>query len=298
MWYHRRMKTPASAQSSSGLRGDYDAAAADFTIAQDWDSYTPAMHDRWRRLHARQIALAERHAAPQFLAGLAQLDCAGEIPRFDAANRILGDATGWRLIAVPGYIPDGCFFDHLANRRFPVTRWLREEAELDYLVEPDIFHDFFGHVPMLLDPAIARFLAAYGRAGKRPMAMGALGMLARIYWYTIEFGLIDQGEGLKVFGAGIISSAGETVHAVEDRDVLRLRFDPERILRTEYHIDRFQSCYFVLDSLDQLVRGLVDLDFGPIYTAWRDSPPLPAGAIQPGDRLWRKSGTAAEDAAA
>ncbi len=295
LWYYPRMKTPASAHSFSGLRGDYDAAAADFTVAQDWGSYSPAMHDRWRRLYARQFALAQRFAAPQFLACLSRLDCANAIPRFDRANRILHAATGWRLVAVPGYIPDDCFFDHLANRRFPVTRWLREEHELDYLVEPDIFHDFFGHVPMLLDPAIAEFLAAYGSGGKRAMEFNALEMLARIYWYTIEFGLIDEGAGLKVFGAGIISSAGETAYAIEDPDVLRLCFDPERIMRTDYHIDRYQSCYFVVDSLDQLVRGLVDLDFGPIYEAWRGTAPFPAGQVQPGDRLWRGMSTAAQE---
>ncbi len=261
------MKPPSSAKGSCALRGDYASAAADYTVSQDWASYTDAMHDRWRRLHARQLALAHRYAAPQFLSGLTMLDCAEGIPRFDHANRILGDATGWSLVAVPGFIPEACFFDHLANQRFPVTRWLREEHELAYLVEPDIFHDFFGHVPMLIDPSIAEFLAAYGRAGRRAIDMGALEMLARIYWYTIEFGLIDEGEGLKVFGAGIISSAGETVFSVEDRRVLRLRFDPARILRTAYHIDRYQDCYFVLDSLDQLVGGLTGLDFGPIYEA-------------------------------
>ena len=283
--------------SASGLRGAYETAAVDYTLDQDWASHSPAMHDRWRRLYARQFELAKRHAAPQFLAGLARLDCGGGIPRFDQANRIIGAATGWKLVAVPGYIPEDWFFDHLANRRFPVTHWLREEHELDYLVEPDVFHDFFGHAPMLLDPAIAEFLAAYGRAGKRAARLGALAMLARIYWYTIEFGLIDEGQGLKVFGAGIISSAGETGYAIEDPDVLRLKFDPERILRTAYHIDRFQSCYFVLDSLDQLLRGLVDLDFGPIYRAWRGSEPLSAEHVQPGDRIWRDSRAAAREQA-
>src|SRR5258706_8389074 len=170
------MRTPVSAKSASGLRGDYRVAAADYTLPQLWGSYTPAMHDRWRRLYARQIALAARYAAPQFLAGLARLGCADGIPCFERTNRILGDATGWRIVAVPGYIPDDCFFDHLASRRFPVTHWLRDEHELDYLVEPDLFHDFFGHVPMLLDPAIAGFLAAYGRAGSRAKAMGAIDM--------------------------------------------------------------------------------------------------------------------------
>lgn len=283
-WYICLMKKPQPVTSSNGLRGEYEGAAADFTVAQDHAAYTPAMHDRWRRLYVRQSELAQRYAAPQFLDGLRRLDCADGIPDFAAANTVLGAATGWQLVTVPGFIPDADFFDHLAHRRFPVTRWIREEHELDYLVEPDIFHDFFGHVPMLLDPAVADFLELYGKAGARAMEMGALEMLARIYWYTIEFGLIDEGDGLKVFGAGIVSSAGETVFSIDDPDVLRLRFDPVRIMRTGYSIDSFQQNYFVLDSLKQLIDELVGLDFGPIYEAWRDIAPYPAGQLQPGDR--------------
>lgn len=277
------MKTPCTQTSHSGLRGEYAGAAHDYTVAQDWQAYTPEMHDRWRRLHARQSALVERHACRSFREGLARLDCAEGIPRFADANAVLQPATGWTLVAVPGFIPDDVFFDHLAHRRFPVTRWLREEHELDYLVEPDLFHDFFGHVPMLLDPAIADFLELYGKAGARAMAMGALDMLARIYWYTIEFGLVREEGGLRVFGAGIISSAGETVHAASDPKVLRLPFDPVRIMRTGYMIDAFQQTYFVLESLPQLIGDLVRLDFGPVYETWRGQPALPAGECLPGE---------------
>ncbi len=278
------MRTPGSAKSSSGLRGNYDEAGADYTLAQLWNSYTPAMHDRWRRLHGRQSALARRYGAPQFLAGLDRLDCADGIPDFARANAILEAATGWRIVAVPGFIPDDIFFDHLGNRRFPVTCWIREEHELDYLAEPDVFHDFFGHVPMLLDPDYADFMAAYGKAGARAIAMDALDMLARIYWYTVEFGLIDEGAGLKAFGAGIVSSAGEIVYSVENRDVTRLHFDPVRIMRTGYMIDSFQKCYFVLDGIGRLIEELVALDFGPIYERYRADPPLTPGEIRPGDR--------------
>ena len=284
LWHLTEMEKPQTSTSSSGLRGDYAGAAADFTVSQDWAGYTPEAHDRWRRLYARQSDLARGYAASQFLQGLDRLDCAEGIPRFEDANAVLAAATGWQLVAVPGFIPDATFFDHLAHRRFPVTRWLREEHELDYLVEPDIFHDFFGHVPMLLDPHIADFLEHYGKAGERAIAMGGLDMLARIYWYTIEFGLVREGDSLKVFGAGIVSSAGETVFAIEDPDVLRLPFDPVRIMRTAYSIDSFQRNYFVLESLDQLMTGLIDLDFGPVYERWRDVAPLPAGQVQPGER--------------
>lgn len=283
------MEKPGSARSASGLRGNYEAAGADYTVRQDWSAYGADQHDRWRRLHARQSALAQLYATPQFLSGLSRLDCADGIPRFDQANHVLTAATGWQLVAVPGFIPDAVFFDHLAHRRFPVTHWLREEHELDYLVEPDVFHDFFGHVPMLIEPAYADFMQAYGRAGPRALAMGGLDMLARIYWYTVEFGLIDEGAGLRAFGAGIVSSARETVYSVEDSAVLRLRFAPERIMRTAYQIDRFQTCYFVLDSFEQLVTSLAALDFGPIYERWHDSPPLPPDRLQPGDRPYRLS---------
>ncbi|MEW9855776.1 phenylalanine 4-monooxygenase [Novosphingobium sp. M1R2S20] len=278
------MKTPVTSTSTSGLRGEYDGAAEDFTVPQDWQRYPPEAHERWRRLYTAQSGLARRYAASQFVEGLERLDCAAGIPRFADANEVLRAATGWELVAVPGYIPDAIFFQHLAHRRFPVTRWLREEHELDYLVEPDVFHDFFGHVPMLLDPRVADFLELYGKAGERAMEMGALDMLARIYWYTVEFGLVRQGDALKVFGAGIVSSAGETVYAIEDREVLRLPFDPVRIMRTAYSIDSFQQNYFVLESLDQLIDGLVQLDFGPIYERWRGETPLPAGQALPGER--------------
>ncbi|MFC0202660.1 phenylalanine 4-monooxygenase [Novosphingobium soli] len=282
-WYDARMKTPCTPTSSSGLRGEYEGAAEDYTVGQRWQAYTPEMHDRWRRLFARQSELVRTHACGSFREGLTRLDCGDAIPRFEDANAVLEPATGWRLVAVPGFIPDAVFFDHLAHRRFPVTRWLREEHELDYLVEPDLFHDFFGHVPMLLDPAVADFLELYGKAGARAIAMGALDMLARIYWYTIEFGLVREDGALKVFGAGIISSSGETRFAIEDPQVLRLPFDPVRIMRTGYMIDSFQKTYFVLDGLPQLIEALVGLDFGPVYETWRDHPPLPAGQLLPGE---------------
>lgn len=281
--YHHRVKTPRTQTTTSGLRGEYEGAADDYTVGQDWHAYTPEMHDRWRRLYARQSALVASHACRSFREGLARLDCAAGIPRFEDANAILDAATGWRLVAVPGFIPDDVFFAHLAHRRFPVTRWLREEHELDYLVEPDAFHDFFGHVPMLLDPAIAHFLELYGKAGARAMELGALEMLSRIYWYTIEFGLVREDGGFKIFGAGIISSAGETVHSIEDKHVLRLPFDPVRVMRTGYMIDAFQKTYFVLESLPQLIADLVGLDFGPLYETWRDAPALAAGECLPGE---------------
>lgn len=278
------MKKPQTQTSGSGLRGEYEGAADDYTVGQDWHAYTPEMHDRWRRLYARQSGLVQTHACASYRAGLAKLDCAQGIPRFGDANAVLAAETGWRLVTVPGFIPDAVFFDHLAHRRFPVTRWLREEHELDYLVEPDVFHDFFGHVPMLLNPAIADFLELYGKAGAKAIEMGALDLLARLYWYTIEFGLVREDGELRVFGAGILSSAAETRFAIEDQDVLRLPFDPVRVMRTGYMIDAFQKTYFVLESLPQLIEDLVGLDFAPLYRTWRNAAPLPAGEKLPGEK--------------
>ncbi len=283
LWYLIGMERPDAENSTSGLRGDYSQARADYTVPQDHASYGEAEHDRWRRLYARQVALADRHAARAYREGLKRLDCADGIPDFADASAILTKATGWQIVAVPGFIPDEVFFDHLANRRFPVTRWIREEDELDYLVEPDVFHDFFGHVPMLLDPTFADFMAAYGAAGARAREMDAVDMLARIYWYTVEFGLIEEEGEIRAYGAGIVSSAGETVFSTTDPDVIRLAFDPVRIMRTAYRIDDFQSTYFVIDDLDQLMGGLVDLDFGPIYQSYREEEPFPPDEIQPGD---------------
>lgn len=274
------------ARSTNDLRGDYSKIAADFTTAQNWADYSDEEHDRWRRLFARQFSISQDYAANAFLKGLKKLDCADGIPDFAKANKTLRKATGWELVAVPGFIPDDQFFTHLAARRFPVTRWIREEHELDYLVEPDVFHDFFGHVPMLLNPAFADFMQKYGAAGERALAMNALPMLARIYWYNVEFGLIEERGVVKAFGAGILSSAGETVFSVTSPLPSRLRFDPVRIMRTDYAIDDFQRVYFVINSFDELVEQLVGLDFGPIYDAWRDVPPVHPDVLLPDDRIY------------
>lgn len=280
------MRKPASARSSVALRGDYAHADAAWCVPQDWNTYSPELHDRWQRLYARQRLLAERHAASAVVAGLERLGCADAIPDFARINEVLDSETAWQLVSVPGFIPDEVFFAHLAARRFPVTRWLRDEHEIDYLVEPDVFHDFFGHVPLLLDPGFGDFLQAYGQAGERAIAMDALPMLARLYWYTVEFGLIQEGEALKAYGAGLVSSAGELVHATTAADVLRLPFDPVRVMRTDYSIDAFQRCYFVISGIDQLVDGLSALDFGPVYEMWREVPPIPAGERIPGEPVW------------
>lgn len=277
----------APTQRPVELRGDYSCAASDYTVEQAWDQYTPEDHAIWRDLYARQIRLLERYAAPEFIAGARALrsspDC---IPRIDETNAILSAATGWRIVAVPGLIPENHFFAHLANRQFPVTVWIRRRDELDYLSEPDIFHDFFGHVPLLTNPTFARFMQAYGEAGPKAIAANGLKMLARLYWYMVEFGLIATPQGLRVYGSGILSSKSETVYSVESPQPNRIRFDLERVMLTDYLIDDFQQTYFVIDSFEQLFRAAYDTDFAPIYQRYGDVPGIAPNAVLPTDRLF------------
>jgi phenylalanine-4-hydroxylase len=267
------------------LRGDYSGASADYAVEQAWSQYTPQQHELWAKLLDRQLAMVERYGAPQFLAGLRSLDMERQIPRFDAASRILRRATGWEIVAVPGLIPEQQFFGHLAERRFPVTVWLRTPEEIDYLAEPDVFHDFFGHVPLLCDPVFADFVQAYGVAGRKAAAEGGVQMLARLYWYSVEFGLIKSGGALRTYGAGILSSAGETAYCIDSPVPHRIGFDLERVMRTEYLIDAYQKTYFVVESFEQLFRDSYDRDFAPIYRAFRDTPGLAPATILPTDSV-------------
>lgn len=233
------------------LRGDYSFKAADWTVPQ---AGTSAEDEAvWRLLVDRQTALAERHAAPEFLRGLATLGIGRSIPDFVQVSERLGRLTGWEIVGVPGLIPDAAFYDHLAHRRFPVTVWIRKRSELDYLVEPDLFHDFFGHVPLLANPVFADYMQLYGRRGME--AGERIDLLARLYWYTVEFGLIRTPAGLKIYGAGILSSAREVKHAIESPDVEYLPFDAPTVMRRPYVIDRLQDTYFVLDDFRQLFEA-------------------------------------------
>jgi phenylalanine-4-hydroxylase len=273
-----RLPTAPAAQAVN-LRGDYSAAGPDYGVEQRWSEYTAAEHQLWGRLLDRQIALIGRYGAPQVVSGLEALRLDRRVPRFDEASKVLEKATGWRIVAVPGLIPEQHFFAHLAHRQFPVTVWLRAPAEIDYLSEPDIFHDFFGHVPLLCDPVFADFMQAYGVAGAKAAAEGGLKMLARLYWYCVEFGLIRTGTGLRAYGAGILSSAGETVFSIEDPRPHRIGFNLERVMRTDYLIDTYQKTYFVVDTFDQLFRDSYDRDFAPLYRAYRDSSAIAPDAI-------------------
>jgi phenylalanine-4-hydroxylase len=263
-----------------------DGAAADWTIPQNWQRYTPEQHVLWDYLLDRQAKILPGRVAPEFLAGLDMLrmDKPG-IPDFEALSERLMKATGWQVVAVPGLIPDDVFFDHLANRRFVAGNFIRTADQIDYLQEPDIFHDVFGHVPLLAHPVFADYMQAYGQGGQRAAGLGVLTNLSRLYWYTVEFGLIRSDGDLRIYGAGIVSSHGETLFALDDPSPNRLGFDLNRLMRTDYRIDDYQQSYFVIDSFDDLLRRTLDTDFGPFYSQLATQGSFTAEAVRPEDHV-------------
>ena len=212
---------------------------------------------------------------------------ADQIPDFRCLSELLMQRTGWQVVAVPGLVPDEVFFEHLAHRRFPAGHFIRKPHELDYLEEPDVFHDVFGHVPMLMNPAIADYIQAYGVGGLRAQKLGVLDRLARVYWYTVEFGLVQQEYGLRIYGAGIASSASESIFALEDPSPNRVRFDLQRVMRTNYRIDDFQETYFVINNLDELL-DLAKIDFSPVYAQVQGQPDYAPGQILASDTLLKR----------
>ncbi len=270
-------------------RGDYADAASDYTCSQRWSRYTPAEHELYRRLHARQAAQLPGLACSAFIRALDQLGSPDAIPDFERLSERLTRATGWSVVAVPGLIPEEAFFSLLAARRFPVTRWLRTADEFDYIVEPDVFHDLFGHVPLLFDPVFADYMQAYGAGGLKASRLGSCEYLARLYWYTVEFGLIEEDQALRAYGAGILSSAGELVHSVRSAEPRRSGFDLRRIMRTRYRIDDYQAQYFVIRSFDELFDATAP-DFEPVYREVSALGELQAGEAWPGDRLFGPAG--------
>ncbi|HTO84804.1 MAG TPA: phenylalanine 4-monooxygenase [Methylomirabilota bacterium] len=258
---------------------------ADGTIEQEWESYTTEEHGRWRTLFARQAALLQKRATPEFLAGLSKLGVAADgIPDFRRLNDVFDRTTGWRIVAVPGLVPDDVFFEHLANRRFVATCFIRSPEQMDYIAEPDVFHDIYGHVPMLVHPVFADYMQAYGRGGLKALRLGSLPQLARLYWYTVEFGLIRCPDGLRIYGSGIVSSKTESIYCLEDPRPNRIAFDLKRIMRTDYQIDRFQDTYFVIDNFEQLFEATRP-DFTPIYRELAALPDIAPDATVAGDRL-------------
>ncbi len=272
------------ADESHALDTPPTGAGTDWTIDQSWNHYTAEEHATWDTLFARQSQLLPGRASDAYLRGLDVLKLSKPgIPDFAELSERLMKLTGWQVVAVPGLVPDDVFFDHMANRRFVAGNFIRRPDQLDYLQEPDVFHDVFGHVPMLADPVFADYLEAYGRGGQRALGLDALKYLGRLYWYTVEFGLIREGDGLKIYGSGIVSSYAESQFALDDPSPNRIGFDIARVMRTEYRIDDFQQNYFVIPSFDELLRVTVETDFAPLYEELKAREDIPVAAIVAGD---------------
>ncbi|MEO5596954.1 MAG: phenylalanine 4-monooxygenase [Lysobacteraceae bacterium] len=256
-------------------------------VEQPWSTYSQTDHQVWAQLFARQQEVLPQRACSAFLRNQRAMGMGADaIPKFDELNKVLRAATGWELIGVEGLLPELTFFDHLANRRFPVTWWIRKPEQMDYLSEPDLFHDLYGHVPLLMEPAFADYIAAYGRGGVKAHGIGAEALvnLTRLYWYTVEFGLIREDNGLRIYGSGILSSKGESIHCLDSPAPNRIGFDLTRIMRTRYRIDTFQKTYFVIDDFEQLMDA-TEPDFRPIYEQLANRASIPAGQITDGDDM-------------
>ena len=271
------------------MRADLAAGAypGDVVVEQPYALYGAAEQQTWRSLWRRQSALMPDYACAEFNDGLRRLDLGDRIPCFEELSRRLKPLTGIESVAVNGLCSGPVFFEHLANRRFPVTWWIRAPEQLDYLEEPDLFHDTFGHVPLLANPVFADYMQAYGEGALKALRLGghaALEQLARLYWFTVEFGLIREAGALKIYGAGIVSSKAEPLYSLESNTPRRIGFDLLRIMRTQYRIDDFQRCYFVIDSFDELFDATRP-DFAPLYEKLKTLPEIEAEAIVAGDRL-------------
>lgn len=280
------MNTPQRVEHAMTDKG-YVPLYATGVVEQPWDTYTATDHAVWGQLYRRQRELLPGLACTAFLDAQDAMGMGeAQIPRFDDLNEVLARTTGWRIIGVEGLLPELDFFDHLANRRFPVTWWIRRPDQIDYIAEPDLFHDLFGHVPLLMNPVFADYMQAYGRGGVRAHGIGpeALVNLTRLYWYTVEFGLIREPAGLRIYGAGIVSSAGESKYSIRSDAPNRIGFDLKRIMRTRYRIDTYQKTYFVIDDFEQLFDATRP-DFAPIYVELAPLESFPAGSVQTGDTV-------------
>ena len=265
------------------LRGDYSHAHEDMTIDYSWNDLTAADHAMWRKLYARNMPILADRACREYLDGIKAIDFDHEnvIPHFDRVNEKLMKLTGWQMVWVPGLVPVEKFFPMLAARKFPMTAFIRKPEEEDYLQEPDIFHEMFGHIAMLANPLFADYSHAFGLGGVKAMGLGAAEYLEALYWFTIEFGLINTAQGRRIYGAGILSSPGESVFSVSEK-ATHVAYDVKRVMRQKYRIDTFQHHYFVIDSFEQLLDSTRP-DFTPYYQELATLPPVEIEQLLPTD---------------
>jgi len=267
-----------------------EGVAEDWSMPQNWAQFSETDHARWRDFAAKQAKALEGLASDTFLEGVRalELDTLG-VPEFDRWNDTLRAATGWEVVAVPGVIPNAPFFEMLAQRRFPVSNFLRQGQSFEYSDEPDMFHDVFGHMPMFIDPTFGEFMSAYGRAGIRAEKLGMSDWLGRLYLHTVEFGLIEERGSLRAYGAGLMSSHAETLHALTSDEPRRLRFDLPRLMRTQWPFDQFQPTYFVIESFDALLEEMETTSLKDVYGQVADAPLIPIGEADPSDQLYAKT---------
>lgn len=258
----------------------------DFTMDQHWEHYSAEDHEVWNTLYTHQMEVLPGRVVDEYLDYIHAIGFGTYgIPNFQKVSDILMKATGWRIVAVPGLVPGDVFFNHLANRRFPVTYWIRSKEQLDYLPEPDMFHDLFGHVPMLMNPHIADYIQAYGEGGLKAMKIpGGLIRITRLYWYSIEFGLMRTPKGLRIYGAGIMSSKEESIYSVESPIPHRLKFDVKRMMQTDYRYYDLQETYFVIDSYEELIEKTKG-DYAPLYRELYKKPVIDPREVLPGDEV-------------
>jgi phenylalanine-4-hydroxylase len=262
----------------------------DCIVDQDWERYSAEDHAIWRALFERQQQTLKGRVCQEYLDGLETLGIGPEgVPEFEKMNARLRRATGWEVVAVPGLVPSRPFFQMLANRQFPAGTFIRNRAQLDYLEEPDVFHDVFGHVPLLTNPAYADYMNEYGRIGLDAVENKGVKFLARLNWYTIEFGLIRKPEGVRIYGAGIVSSYGEAKYVAHDSSANHLAFALDRVLRTGYYIDDFQATYFVIDRFEDLFALLRGTKFtAALFDELRAPPAYTPFEILPQDVVVRE----------
>ena len=279
-------KDPAAKHGALASPTPPPGAAADWTVPQHWEELTAEDHWVWDTLFARQQTLLHGRAVAAFEQSLEVLHLSRPgVPNFDELNEKLHARTGWTVVAVPGLVPDDVFFKHLSERRFPAGNFIRQAKQLDYLEEPDVFHDVFGHVPLLAQPAVADFMQALGELGLQALDKGQLHRLARLYWYTVEFGLAREDGNLRIYGAGILSSFGESHYSLESAKPHRIGFDLERVLRTRYRTDAFQQSYFVIDRFEDALALVQRGDFAALYEKLDGLPDLDPAVADADERL-------------
>ncbi|RZI47201.1 phenylalanine 4-monooxygenase [Rickettsiales endosymbiont of Peranema trichophorum] len=243
-----------------------------------WENFTQTDHNTWKILFERQSSLLQQRAAKEVIQGLEKLEiCNDQIPKFRDINRMLKQETGFVVVPVKGLIPEDLFFQFLSERKFPSTCFIRNSNQLDYLEEPDIFHDVFGHIPLLVHPVFADFMQLFGRKGLEAIELGMLKFAATLYWFTVEFGLIQSTDGLRIYGGGIGSSKGESIYCLDSELPTRVKFNTLRVMKTQYHIDSFQRTYFVIESFQQLFDALHNLNWQEVGRTCMSFPEIAQG---------------------